>query len=50
MVRVQEQNRERRPLPRPAERNGSAVGEHLQRAQESEVEHLADRSRSITAG
>jgi hypothetical protein len=32
----------------PAERNGAAVGEHLQRSEEAVLEHFrADRSSSI---
>ncbi len=47
-VRVQQQDRERRALTRPAEPDRAAVADDLQRTQHAELEHsLADGSRSV---
>ncbi len=44
---VEQQDRERRALLRPTESDGAVVADHLERAQDAEIEHRADGSRSI---
>ena len=46
-VRVQEQDRERRPLLRPAEPDRPVGPDDLERAEDPELEHRADGSRSV---
>ena len=48
-VRVQEQDRERRALLRPAEPNRAVLADDLERPQDAELEHRADGSRSVAA-
>jgi hypothetical protein len=42
-IGVQQQDRERRPLPRPAERHLPAVGGHLERTEDAELQHARGR-------
>ena len=42
-VRVQQQDRERRALPRPAEPDRAVVADHLERSQHAELEHARGR-------
>ena len=46
-VCVQQQDRERRALPRAAEPDRAVVADDLERAQEAELEHRRDGSRSV---
>jgi hypothetical protein len=48
-VRVQQQDRQRRPLPRPAESHRAVLGDDLERSQHAELEHGRDGSRSVAA-
>ena len=48
-VRVQQQDRQRRPLPRPAEPDRAVLADDLERPQHAELEHGCDGSRSVAA-
>jgi len=42
-VRVQEQDRERRALPRPAQPDRTVIADHFQRSEDAELEHASGR-------